>query len=146
MVIRKMREDDYDEVLALWLSCKGMGLNDVDDSREGISSFIERNPTTCLVAQEEDEMVGVILVGFDGRRAYVYHAAVHPSKRGLGIGRALVESVVDELAGMGVSKLSLVVFAHNEAGNAFWEHLGFHARTDLAYRDKPLVELVRTDT
>ena len=146
MDIRKMEEGDYDKVLALWMSCKGMGLNDVDDSREGISSVIERNPTTCLVAQEEGEIVGVILVGFDGRRAYVYHTAVHPSRRGLGIGRTLVESVIDVLAEMGVSKLSLVVFAHNEAGNAFWEHLGFHARTDLTYRDKALVELVRTDT
>ena len=146
MDIRKMEVGDYDKVLALWMSCKGMGLNDVDDSREGISSFVERNPTTCFVAQEEGEIVGVILVGFDGRRAYVYHAAVHPSRRGLGIGRALVESVVDALAEMGASKLSLVVFARNEAGNAFWEHLGFHARTDLTYRDKALVELVRTDT
>lgn len=47
---------------------------------------------------------------------------------------------------MGVSKLSLVVFARNEAGNSFWEHLGFHARTDLTYRDRVLVELFRTDT
>lgn len=146
MDIRKMGESDYDGAFALWMSCKGMGLNDVDDSREGISSFIERNPTTCLVAQEEGEIVGVILVGFDGRRAYVYHTAVHPNRRGLGIGRALVESVIDALAEMGVSKLSLVVFVRNEAGNAFWEHLGFYARTDLTYRDRALVELVRTDT
>ncbi|MBR3326031.1 MAG: acetyltransferase [Atopobiaceae bacterium] len=47
---------------------------------------------------------------------------------------------------MGVSKLSLVVFARNEVGNACWEHPGFHVRTDLIYRDRAIVELVRTDT
>ena len=50
------------------------------------------------------------------------------------------------LTAMGVSKLSLVAFVRNEVGNAFWEHLGFHVRTDLIYRDRALVELVRTNT
>ena len=34
---RKMTIADYDSVYSLWLSCKGMGLNDVDDSREDLS-------------------------------------------------------------------------------------------------------------
>lgn len=37
MNIRVMTVADYDAVYALWLSCKGMGLNDVDDSREDLS-------------------------------------------------------------------------------------------------------------
>ena len=145
MDIRVMRPSDYDYVYALWMTCNGMGLNDVDDSRESIEAFLERNPTTCLVAEEEGKIVGVIVVGFDGRRAHVYHAAVHPNVRRHGIGRALVDAAVEALRDMGVSKLCLVVFADNETGNGFWEHLGFHARTDLTYRDKALVELVRYD-
>jgi hypothetical protein len=39
-----------------------------------------------------------------------------------------------------------VVFERNEGGNAFWEHLGFTARSDLNYRNKALVELERIDT
>ena len=34
MEIRNMQLDDYDSVYALWLSCPGMGLNNLDDSRE----------------------------------------------------------------------------------------------------------------
>lgn len=37
VTIRLMQAEDYDALYALWLSCKGMGLNDVDDSREGIA-------------------------------------------------------------------------------------------------------------
>lgn len=36
MNIRQMTITDYNEIYALFLSCKGMGLNDLDDSREGI--------------------------------------------------------------------------------------------------------------
>ena len=48
MNIRIMTIDDYDEVYALWLSCKGMGLNTSDDSREGIRRFLDRNPDLAL--------------------------------------------------------------------------------------------------
>ena len=40
MHIRKMTIDDYDKVYNLWMSCVGMGLNNLDDSREGIDKFI----------------------------------------------------------------------------------------------------------
>jgi len=42
MKIRLMTIEDYDAVYALWMSCKGMGLNDVDDSREGIDKYLQR--------------------------------------------------------------------------------------------------------
>ena len=70
MNIREMTETDYDQVYQLWLSCAGMGLNDLDDSKEGIARFLQRNPQTCLVAVENQTIIGAILVGSDGRRAY----------------------------------------------------------------------------
>jgi hypothetical protein len=39
-----------------------------------------------------------------------------------------------------------VVFSRNADGNAFWEKQGFTLRTDLSYRNKSLVEIVRIDT
>ena len=146
MYIRTMREGDYLRVRALWESCEGMGLNDVDDSAEGFSRFLARNPTTCLVAAEADRIVGAVLVGYDGRRAYVYHLAVDSLCRRRGVGRELVEAAMSRLGELGATKAALVVFSHNEAGNAFWEGMGFRERGDLSYRDRALVETVRTDT
>lgn len=45
MIIRKMIVDDYDKVYALWMSCAGMGLNNIDDSPEGIAKNLRRNPS-----------------------------------------------------------------------------------------------------
>ncbi len=78
MEIRKMIIDDYDEIYNLWMSCEGMGLNNLDDSRNGIDMFLKRNPDTCFVAENGNKIVGVIMVGNDGRRGYIYHTAVHP--------------------------------------------------------------------
>lgn len=146
MRIRRMTTDDYDRLYALWLSCKGMGLNDVDDSREGIARYLARNPNTCFVAEEEGVLAGAILAGHDGRRGYIYHTAVSPEYRRRRIGAALVESALDALRNEGISKVALVVFSHNEDGNAFWESLGFAMREDLAYRNRALVTMVRKDT
>lgn len=146
MHIRRMTIDDYEMVYALWLSCAGMGLNDLDDSKEGIAKFLKRNPDTCFVAQEGEEIIGVILAGNDGRRGYIYHTAVHPSHRNQQIGRSLVESVLKAFRSIGIHKAALVVFERNESGNAFWQKMGFTHRDDLVYRNLALTDMTRIDT
>lgn len=146
MIIRKMKLSDYETVYSLWLSCKGMGLNDLDDSRTGIEKFLKRNPETCFVAEINDKLIGVIMAGNDGRRGYIYHTAVHPDFRNQGIARTLVETVMKALKECGISKVALVVFERNQSGNDFWEKLGFTVRDDLVYRNRSIVEMVRIDT
>ena len=145
-MIRKMKIDDYEKVYDLWMSCIGMGLNNLDDSKEGIAKFLERNPETCLVCERNNSIIGVILVGNDGRRGYIYHTAVHPDFREQGIARELVDSVMQELTTLGINKVALVVFERNEVGNAFWESQGFTVRNDIIYRNKALTNIVRIDT
>lgn len=146
MKFRMMQPEDYDGVYALWLSCKGMGLNSVDDSRAGIEKFLWRNPGTCLVAEADSGIVGVILAGSDGRRGYIYHTAVAPSQRHKAIGSKLVEAALAALREQGIVKAALVVFDKNENGNVFWKKQGFTVREDLVYRNKQLGEIVRIDT
>lgn len=146
MTIRSMTIEDYDQVYALWLSCAGMGLNNLDDSKEGIDRFIQRNPTTCLVAEHDSRIIGVIMVGSDGRRGYIYHTAVHPDYRRQGLAGRLVDHALRELSALGIHKVALVAFERNQAGNAFWESQGFTVRNDLVYRNKALTEMIRIDT
>ena len=63
MTYRIMRAEDYDGAFALWQSTPGMGLNSLDDSREGIVRYLERNPQTCFVAEEADRICGTVLSG-----------------------------------------------------------------------------------
>ena len=146
MQIRKMSIADYDEKYALWTACRGMGLNSLDDTKEGIEKFLERNPETCFVALIDGSIVGAIMVGTDGRRGYIYHTAVHPDYRRRGIAKALVDCALSAVECLGINKVALVVFGRNKDGNAFWEKMGFTTREDIIYRNKTLVEFVRIDT
>ena len=146
MTIRTMSIADYDAVYALWMSCKNMGFNNLDDSREGIARLLRRNPGTSFVALEDDRLAGVILSGQDGRRGYIYHMAVAEDFRRRGVATALLDRCLEALRAEGINKVALLVFRYNDAGNAFWEKQGFTERTDVAYRNRELVELVRIDT
>lgn len=141
MKIRTMTIEDYDEVYALWLNTPGMGLNVLDDSKIGIDKYLQRNPTTCFVAEKDNTIVGVLLSGHDGRRGFIYHTAVALSERGKGIGRALVDNAIEALRAEGINKVALVVIDANKIGNDFWEHLGFTKRDDLIYRNKVITIL-----
>lgn len=144
--IRTMTVSDYDAVYDMWINTSGMGLNDIDDSREGIEKFLKRNPETCFAAVENGRVIGAIMCGHDGRRGYIYHTSVREEYRGRGIGTALADSAMAALESEGINKAALVVFARNEKGNAFWEKLGFAQRSDIIYRNRELKELVRFDT
>lgn len=143
MQLRKMVAADYGAVFELWTNCPEMELNDVDDSREGVERFLTRNPDTCFVAEEDNVILGVLLAGCDGRRGYIYHAAVKPERRGRGIGSAMVEAALSALKAMGVSKVGLLTFCDNEGGNRFWKEHGFDARTDLLYHSNVLADVHR---
>lgn len=140
MQIRVMTIDDYDNVHKLWMSIKGFAIRSVDDSREGVERFIRRNPTTSVVAIEDQQVVGAILCGHDGRRGCLYHVCVHPDHRRRGIGKAMVVSCMNALKKEKISKVSLIAFTKNDIGNAFWNTIGWTRREDLNYYDFVLNE------
>ncbi len=145
MTIRFMTIADYEGIYDMWIHTPGMGLNNLDDSKEGIDKFLKRNPTTCFVAEENGRIIGVIMSGHDGRRGFIYHTTVRPDCRKQGLGRELVNHAMEALEKEGIHKVALVVFGRNEIGNAFWEKLGFTTREDIVYRNQCIHEMVRMD-
>ncbi|MDE6434009.1 MAG: GNAT family N-acetyltransferase [Lachnospiraceae bacterium] len=145
MTIRTMTIEDYEKAYDLWINTTGMGLNTTDDSKEGIARYLLRNPNTCFVAEDNGELLGVIISGHDGRRGFIYHTTVKEEYRGQGIGKKLVDSALTALKTEGIHKVALVVFEKNASGNIFWEKAGFTVRDDLIYRNKNIHELQRID-
>lgn len=139
-MVRVMSIDDYNQVYALWTKIHGFGLRSVDDSREGIERFLQRNPTTSVVAEEEGKIVGAILCGHDGRRGCLYHVCVDEEYRMRGIGKSMVIFAMEALKKEKINKVSLIAFTKNDIGNAFWNEIGWTKRLDLNYYDFTLNE------
>ena len=141
MTIRLMTINDYKMVYDLWMNTPGMGLNNIDDSEAGIEKYLKRNPNSCFVAETNNEIIGVILSGHDGRRGLIYHLAVKATAREQGIGSSLLEHALNALRNEGITKVYIIVFKHNESGNLFWEKRGFVAPDETLYRAKEIIPL-----
>lgn len=140
-----MTINDYEQAYNLWTHATGLGLNEVDDSRKGINQYLMRNPNTCFIAEDNEKIVGTIMCGHDGRRGFIYHAAVNIEYQGRGIGKELVNSALTALEQEGIHKVALVAIDKNVSENAFWEKIGFTERNDLVYRNKFIHELPKID-
>lgn len=123
-MIRKMTISDYEKIFDLWRGTDGMGLRSLDDSQQGISAFLVRNPTTNFVAVDEGEIIGTILCGHDGRRGYIYHTVVRSDYRNRGIATKLIESAIAALQKEKITRVCLNVLETNECGKSFWQKRG----------------------
>jgi N-acetylglutamate synthase len=127
--------DSYEKAITLWKRCEGIGLSDAD-SKENIGLFLERNPGMSFVAEIDNEIVGVVLAGHDGRRGYLHHLAVSPDIRRKGIGSLLVKNSLDKLKEHGILKCHIMLFNNNMAGLKFWESIGWAYRNDICIMSK----------
>src|SRR5262245_4228347 len=119
---------DYDAVLALWNSCEGVRANETSDE---FARILERNPGLSSVIRRGEELAAAVLCCHDGRRGYLYHLAVAPEFRKLGLGRILVDHSVAQLKAAGIRRCTIFLIADNKPGEAFWTRTGWRERTDL---------------
>lgn len=135
-----MTLNDYEKVYDLWMKIKGFAIRSIDDSKEGVERFLNRNPGISVVAEEDGRIIGAILCGHDGRRGCMYHVCVDPDYRLKGIGKSMVVFAMEALKKEKINKVSLIAFTKNDIGNAFWKEIGWTKREDLNYYDFTLNE------
>lgn len=139
-MIKIMTIDDYEKLFEMWQNTPNMGLRSLDDSKEGISLFLKRNPTTNFVAYDDDKLIGTILCGHDSRRGYIYHTVVLTEYRRQGIATNLVDMAVKALQEEGITRVCLNVMETNEQGKKFWIDRGWEKKDFLGFYSKAITD------
>lgn len=130
MTIRAMTLADYDAVLAMMHATPGITVRDAD-SRKATQAYLTRNPGCSFVAEINEQVIGCIMAGHDGRRGYLQHLIVLPAHRRQGIATALVDASIARLAKDGIQKLHVDVLVDHPAAAHYWKTLGWHRRDDI---------------
>lgn len=138
MEIKELTIKNYEEVLTLWESGDGVGL-DSDDTKERIWIYLQRNPGLSFAAFEKGKVIGAVLCGHDGRRGYLHHLTVATAHRNKGIGTTLADKAISKLRTLGIRKCNIFVFADNADGQEFWKRCGWAERTDLKVMSKSIL-------
>lgn len=114
---------DYQAVRALWRMCApGIQISSTDDD-QGLRKKLDRNPELFLVATEEQNLIGSVIGGYDGRRGLVYHLAVAPDQRRQGIAQSLMTELEERLTSLGCYKYYLLVTRENDGALAFYRSI-----------------------
>jgi ribosomal protein S18 acetylase RimI-like enzyme len=123
MDIREFTGADEAALIRLWERC---GLTRPwNDPREDIRRKLAVRPDLLLVGVIGGEVVGSVMVGYEGHRGWVNYLAVAPERRRRGLGRALVAEAERRLLGEGCPKINLLVRADNREAVAFYRRLGY---------------------
>jgi ribosomal protein S18 acetylase RimI-like enzyme len=131
VVIREFTLDDYDLVVALWLGA-GPGVDRrPSDEPDQVALKLERDPDLFLVAVLEERVVGAVMGGWDGRRAYVYHLAVAHGLRRRGVADALMDELEQRFRRKGALKAKCQIHTHNEGSLAFFRQRGWEIEPGL---------------
>ena len=124
MVIRDFRPEDVDALVDILRANQQYGHPDID----GPDAMLRVHRCTAaefLVAEEESQVVGMIRGTYDGSRAVIYLASVHPNHQRRGIGRALVLEIARRFRERGAGSIAVIV--PSDAG--FWHKLSFRQTT-----------------
>ena len=112
-----------DAVVDLWRKCNLVVPQ--NDPVEDIQRKLVFQPDLFFVALLDGQVVGSIMVGYEGHRGWMNYLAVLPEHQKRGYGRKLVEKAVEELKKLGCLKVNLQVRRSNVSVVELYKHLGF---------------------
>ncbi len=91
---------------------------------------MDRDADALLVADASgddarSDIVGTLIVGWDGWRCHMYRMTVRPDHRRGRVATDLVEAAHRRAEALGAERLDAIVDLDNPGGIAFWESIGF---------------------
>ena len=129
--IRKFQESDKATLTALW-----QAVFPDDPPHNEPSLVIEAKLAVddlIFIAEEDDgEMIGACMAGYDGHRGWLYAVAVSPDQRRNGTGKALVLFAIQALKNLGCKKVNLQIRPTNTEVANFYKSLGFSTEDRLS--------------
>lgn len=121
---RRTTAHDVPQVMALWEVAGGP--TRTPPTRSSIDRLLRTDPESLLVVGGQNgEIVGTIIVGWDGWRCHLYRLAVAGSHRRKGVATALLNAAVARANAIGAARIDAMVDATNDVGTAFWQTSGF---------------------
>lgn len=140
MVIRLAKSSDARQLFALNEAFNGAGSNRV----ERIEASLRQNKNELVaVAEEGSELIGFICAQrmwsfcYSVRYAELSELYVDPAHRRLGVARALMEFIENELRAEGVEHFQLFTGGNNHQAQALYRSQGYEPTDEVQFRKRP---------
>lgn len=127
--IRGFIMKDYEEVAELW---EKVGLAAKSESPK--DAFIEQQKIggdLFLVCEMDKKVVGTVIGGWDGWRAWIYRIAVSPEYQRKGLASKLLAEITRRLSEKGGSKFRALIVSDNDKSKALFKGMGFSIHDNI---------------
>ena len=124
-------------VLELWVQARSEHAR-TPDRPEDVERLVDDSPAALLVAEQNGEIVGALIAGWDGWRGNMYRLAVREGHRREGIGLALTRAGEDYLRQCGIRRVTALVALDDEVAGGFWESAGYPKDREIGRRVRNL--------
>lgn len=137
MIIQEMRQAQLKQVKSLLDACFG----DSAWTMDALCSQLEKADSRCVVATEDDTVVGFLAFEQILDEGSIVEIAVLPEYRRRGIARSLIKSAIHSAEGLNV--IYLEVRESNSSAIGLYESLGFEKLSvRKGYYDRPKEDAV----
>jgi len=109
--------------VALWSICELT--RPWNNPHRDIDRKLARDGDNLLVLEEDNQLIGSVMVGYEGHRGWVNYLAVYPDHQRQGLGRLLMDEAERRLRDLGCAKVNLQVRASNETAREFYRQIGY---------------------
>lgn len=122
-MIRKMELKDIEEIKEIDKLCFK---TNVKRRNEGIRGYIEASNNSCIVYEDNNNVVGFNFIHIWGSFAWFGAFGVHPKYQGKGIGKVLINHTIKTLKDdYKVSTIGLNTMPESQYNVGFYMNLGF---------------------
>jgi ribosomal protein S18 acetylase RimI-like enzyme len=94
-----------------------------------VLALLDYDPGAMILAVDDDEVVGSVVLGWDGWRGHVYRLAVHPSYRRAGLGTTLLETAEQRARDHGCVRIDAIVFDEHARAQGLWATAGYRRQS-----------------
>ncbi len=124
--MRQATDQDRNAVTALWARCDLT--RPWNDPVKDFNRALKGDNAVIFVLEQDNALIGTIMVGEDGHRGWVYYLAVDPDARRGGLGRQLMQAAEDWITTRNIPKSQLMVRSDNEQALGFYKALGYEVQ------------------
>lgn len=121
--LRPATRDTFERVLGLWLAADADPT--VTDTIDSLRLLYATDAQALLIAEEDGEVIGTLIVAWNGWRGSLYRLAVHPRLRRQGLATCLVREGERRLRDRGAVRIDAIVADDDPAAVGFWKASGY---------------------
>ena len=129
-------EENYQQLIQLWQEAKLPYKPKGRDSQTSISDSLENKNLRILLAYQNSELIGSVIVSHDNRKGWINRLAVHPRYWHQGIASKLIKKAEQILQDMNIEIYACLIKDWNQASLQLFKKNGYTLHDDITYLTK----------